>query len=195
MELTTTYAPVPGEKVPGGAPIALRTGSLADIDLLCEIDRDATVLLERAGLRLDFPSDHEFALAERNRWLQCLAAGTVLIAVDRSASAIGFAALAVLDGEPFLDQLSVRQASMGQGIGTALLHSSAGMIRAAGGTAIWLITYNHLRWNRTFYERHGFVIVSYERAGLELRGELLYQQRWLPMPHERVVMRKDLLSD
>jgi hypothetical protein len=122
--------------------ITTRTGSPSDIDILSEIDRDASVLFERAGLYLELPPDHEFSVAERNRWLRCLAAGTVLIAVNRIGQDIGFAALGIRDGEPFLDQLSVKLSCMGQGIGTELLRASFRMGREAGGEALWLTTYS-----------------------------------------------------
>jgi GNAT superfamily N-acetyltransferase len=176
------------------ADIWMRTGSPRDIDTLSDIDRDACVLFERAGLYLELSPDHEFSITERNRWLRCLAAGTVLIAVNRSGQDIGFAAVGVRDGEPFLDQLSVRLSFMGQGIGTQLLRASMKVGRDAGGDALWLTTYSHLSWNRPYYERNGFVVVAPEHCGRELNDELLHERRWLPRPEERVIMRGDLVA-
>jgi GNAT superfamily N-acetyltransferase len=174
--------------------IAIRTASVAEIDTLCAIDLDAATLFERAGLHLELPSDHEFAVAERSRWLRCLAAGTVLLAMDATSEPIGFAAAGVRDDEPFLDQLSVRTKFMRLGIGTVLLNATARMAKDAGGQALWLTTYSHLPWNRPFYERAGFVAVPECECGPEIFRELGYERRWLPSPEERVVMRKDLGS-
>ena len=175
-----------------GIEIAIRIGLTADIDILAGIDHDACTLFVRAGLDLDLPTEHEVTLAERERWLTCLAAGTVLIAVDRTGADVGFAAVGLRDAEQFLDQLSVRVSSMGQGIGTALLRASMRMAMNRGGQALWLTTYNHLSWNRPYYERHGFVLVSPEQCGEELRSELAFERRCLPRPEQRVVMRKNL---
>ena len=183
---------IPNEATIDRAGCAIRAGFPFDIEILNEIDVDAGMLFDRAGLCLDFEKDHEFALAERNRWLRCLAEGTVLIAVDHSHQDVGFAAVGLLDGEPYLDQLSVRLRSMGRGIGTELLDCSERLMRRAGGGALWLTTYSHLSWNRPFYERRGFVVVPPGQVGVELTRELHYQQRWLPMPEQRVVMRKDI---
>jgi GNAT superfamily N-acetyltransferase len=174
--------------------ITVRKGSIPDIELLLEIDADASRLFEQAGLRLHLTADHEFSLAERSFWLQCLAAGTVLIAQSRPGHDVGFAAVGIRDGEPYLDQLSVRCRFMGQGIGTELLHASLKMARQAEGTALWLATYDHLSWNRPYYERHGFVLVAPEHWGPEINSEVLYQSRWLPRPEERVIKRKDLTA-
>jgi GNAT superfamily N-acetyltransferase len=176
------------------AGIRMRRGSPRDIDILAAIDLDAGALFERAGLYLDLSPEHEFSITERNRWLRCLAAGTVLIAVNGSGQDIGFAAVGVRDGEPFLDQLSVRLSFMRQGVGTELLRASMGMVREANGDVLWLTTYGHLSWNRPYYERNGFVIVAAEHCGRELNDELLHERRWLPRPEERVIMRKDLAA-
>jgi hypothetical protein len=175
-----------------GGSNGMRIGSPADIDILADIDRDACVLFERAGLRLNPQSEHEVTMAERKRWLTCLEAGTVLIAVGPSGEDVGFAVVGMRDDEPYLDQLSVRVSFMRRHIGTGLLYASMRMARDGGGQSLWLTTYNHLSWNRPYYERHGFVLVLPEQCGKELRGELAFERRWLPRPEERVIMRKDL---
>lgn len=175
-----------------GVDLSMRIGAPADLDLLADIDRDACTLFERAGLDLDAPDQREVTLAERRRWLECLQERTVLIAVDRSGVDVGFAALGSRDGQPYLDQLSVRAGSMRRGIGTELLLAAMKMAARQGGRTLWLTTYNHLSWNRPYYERHGFVLVSPDQCGEGLRCELAFERRWLPRPEERVVMRIEL---
>jgi len=172
--------------VPG---ITLRTASVLEIDTLYAIDLDASRLYEQAGLRMEFSSDHEFIVAERARWQQCLSAGTCLLATDTRGEPLGFAATGQLDGEPYLDQLSVRVSAMRRGIGTLLLDAVTEMVSDTGGRTLWLITYSQLRWNRPFYERRGFVAVPEDRCGPEIRHELSYQRRWLPLPQQRLVMQ------
>ena len=178
--------------VTSGTAAALRIGSPADLEVLSAIDLDASVLFERAGLHFDSSSQHEVAMAERRRWLECLTAGTVLIAVDAGGADVGFAAVGTRDREPYLDQLSVRVSSMRRRIGTQLLYASMKVATDAGGQSLWLTTYNHLSWNRPYYERHGFVLVSPGECGDELRREVSFERRFLPRPEERVVMRKHL---
>ena len=176
------------------AEIMIRQASTAEIDTLCEIDLDASRLFERAGLRLDLPADHEFLVNERNRWLRSLAAGRALLAVDPTGESVGFAAAGVVDGEPYLDQLSVRTKFMQRGAGTALLNAVASAAADAGAPALWLTTYDHLSWNRPFYERNGFAVVPQRECGAEISAVISYERRWLPSPQERVVMRKALRS-
>jgi GNAT superfamily N-acetyltransferase len=169
--------------------VTLRAGAITEIDALCEIDLDACTLFTRAGLDLDLPPDHEFFVAERGRWLRSLASGQTLLATAPSGWILGFAASGTVDGEPYLDQLSVRIQFMRLGIGTALLSATGERARQDGARALWLTTYAHLRWNRPFYERLGFSLIPESECGPEMRGVLTHERRWLPQPEQRVVMR------
>ena len=170
----------------------LRIGAATDIDTLCEIDVDASELCVRAGLDVGFSTEHEFALAERTRWLCSLSLGGTLLAVGARGSVLGFAASGVRDLEPYLDQLSVRRSSMRSGVGSALLSATENKARVSGAHSLWLTTYGHLAWNRPFYESRGFVVVPESQLGREMRAELEYERHWLPAPEQRVVMRKGL---
>ncbi|HEU4626776.1 MAG TPA: GNAT family N-acetyltransferase [Steroidobacteraceae bacterium] len=183
-------ATLPVRKI--GPQFAIRLGAAADIDTLCEIDDDACRLFVEAGLDVDFPPSHEFILRERSRWLRALQTGNTLLIVGSTGAALGFAATGTRDGEPYLDQLSVRTHFMRIGLGTALLEATENRARATGASTLWLTTYRHLPWNRPFYERAGFVVIPDVDCGPEMLAELTYERRWLPLPGERVVMRKDL---
>jgi len=172
------------------ARVPLRVGRPNELDTLCDIDRDASRLFERAGLHLTLPNDLELAEGERRRWLDCLRSGTTVLASDRAGEPVGFAALAVLDGEPYLEQLSVRMRAMRRGIGTLLLAVAQTIARRTPARALWLTTYRHLPWNRRFYERAGFAVIPPEQWGRAITQEVLFQRRLLPHPDERVVMCK-----
>jgi GNAT superfamily N-acetyltransferase len=172
----------------------IHVGSASDIEALCEIDLDASRLFEDAGLELNLPEDHEFFRRERSRWIDSLACGSALIAVGSDDRIMGFAASAVRDREPYLDQLSVRTGYMRIGIGTALLAAAEKLAAMRGGQALWLTTYGHLPWNRPFYERAGFAVMPESAWGPEILQESSYERRWLPCPEHRIVMRKPLKS-
>jgi GNAT superfamily N-acetyltransferase len=172
--------------------ILFRAGEAADLPTLSDIDLDAGELFDRAGLELSLSDDHEYPVAERMRWRRCLEAGTTIIATDMRGRAVGFAAVDQLDGEPYLEQLSVRTSCMRRGIGSALIHAAFDVARHDGAAAIWLTTYSHLPWNRPYYEMHGFLVMPVERCGAEILHELERQCRWLPQPRERIVMRRPL---
>jgi GNAT superfamily N-acetyltransferase len=171
--------------------ILLRAGSAGDFLALREVDDDAALLYEEAGLHLDLPDDHEFVLAERDHWRRSLADGSAIVAGDPLGRVVGFAAVTRIDGRPYLAQLSVRRTHMRRGLGSALLHAALDAARK-DAVALWLTTYDHLPWNRAFYERHGFLRVEERDCGPGMQAELALERRALPAPGKRIAIYKDL---
>jgi RNA polymerase sigma-70 factor (ECF subfamily) len=173
-------------------PFAIRPALPSEMATLRDIDDDAGALYAIHGLPLDLPPDHVFLRDEGARWLRCAEGGRAFVAVDPSGAALGFAALGFADGEPYLEQLSVRVAAMRRGIGKRLLGHVADAARTLGGSAVWLTTYAQLSFNRPYYERHGYTLVPETACGPELRHHLDEQRRYLPEPAQRVAMRRAL---
>ena len=182
----------PCEQLVGRSEVVFRVAEIDDLDLLFDIDRDASRLFERAGLDMTVADEFELAAAERRRWLECLRSGTALLARNASGESIGFTALGLLDGEPYVEQLSVRMHAMRRGTGAALLAAAVRMAEQARARSLWLTTYGHLPWNRPFYEKTGFCIVPAEQWGRGISQEVQFQRRLLPEPDQRVVMRRAL---
>jgi GNAT superfamily N-acetyltransferase len=169
--------------------IGIRTALPSDIGVLHAIDADSCALYAAHGITIDLAPDHVFSRAELGRWLRSAELGRAFIAGDDSGAALGFAALDVLDGEPYLDQLAVRISAMRQGIGGRLIAHAVEWTRTVNGNALWLTTYGHLPFNRPYYERRGFVVVPETECGSGIRHHLDEQRRYLPAPDERVAMR------
>jgi len=157
---------------------------------LCDLDTDASRLFDQVGLELTPANSLEFTAAERSRWLECLQMGTTFVASGQFGEPVGIAAVRVLDGECYLEQLSVRMNAMRNRIGTALLNAAECLAAETRTRTLWLTTYRHLPWNAPFYERAGFVVVPVTQCGKEMLFELALQRRLLPEPDKRVAMRK-----
>jgi GNAT superfamily N-acetyltransferase len=157
-----------------------------------DIDDDATRLYAEVGVLIELAPDSVFALGELARWQRSAELGRAFLAVDEDGVGVGFAALDLLDGEPYLDQLAVRRSAMRRGIGSALLARSAAWARAVGGSALWLTTYAHVPFNRPYYERHGYVAMVEGACSAGVRHHLRDQQLHLPAPEQRVAMRRAL---
>lgn len=180
---------MPSEPKPR-AEFDLRIPSDGELPLLIEIDDDACQLYEVCGVKLGLTAESPFARAERARWARCLAEGSVFLATGRAGESLGFAACGWIDGEPYLDQLSVRLSAIRRGIGTALIERAGAWARERGGRRLWLTTYGHLPFNRPMYERRGFSVVPEAVCGPEIVHHLDEQRRCLPLPNERVAMRR-----
>ena len=178
--------------MPPPSSVTVRLANPDEIDLLVAIDDDAGQLYGLSGLTVPLTSGDAFVVAERARWLESARCGRAFVAVDAVGSGVGFAALDAVDGHPYLDQLSVRFAAMRRGIGRQLLGQAVDWARRQGGDALWLTTWEHLPYNRPFYEREGFVTVPEAECGPGVRHHLAEQRRWLPAPERRIAMRRPL---
>jgi GNAT superfamily N-acetyltransferase len=173
---------------PAVTVVRAESGAFADV---VAIDDDATALYATAGFVLQLTAQHPFVVAEQSRWRRSLELGRVFFAVDEGGERVGFAALDILDGAPYLDQLSVRMAAMRRGIGRTLLHHALVWAKDHGD-AIHLTTYGHLPWNLPFYQREGFVVVPEAECSPGVMHHIDEQRRYLPAPEHRVAMRRAL---
>ena len=167
--------------------IQIRIASPGEMETLLAVDEDAGRRYAPAGVIIDLPSHHPFIVGERTRWAASLRSGDVFFAEEAGAGAVGIAVLGHLDGEPYLDQLSVRLEHGSQGVGSALLRQAVSWA-SPRGRGLWLNTYGHLPWNRPFYERRGFLLVDERSWKREMRAVVAEQRATLPFPEERVVM-------
>ncbi|GGW65540.1 GNAT family N-acetyltransferase [Vreelandella hamiltonii] len=165
--------------------VTLRTAHDHELGALVAIDDDAGQLFVRAGLDIDIEQGHPFVVSEQQRWALAIERGLALVAADTGNRPVGFMILGDVDGEPYLDQLSVRTGHMQQGIGSMLVHHA---ISWSDHRPLWLTTYAHLPWNKPFYEKHGFVKHPEEECGAELCAILREQRAALPDPMQRIVM-------
>jgi GNAT superfamily N-acetyltransferase len=163
-----------------------------DFAEVVRIDDEATTLYAEAGLAIELDASHPFTVDEQARWLRSARRQRLFFATNHEGRPLGFAALDDLDGDPYLDQLSVRPSAMRRGIGRSLLRHVIGWAAERGARHLWLTTYGHLPWNRPFYEAEGFVVLPDSECGPGVRHHLSEQRRWLPLPDQRVAMRRAL---
>lgn len=173
----------------------LERGDTAQVGLAIAIDDDSATLYAEYGVPIELADDHPFVIAEHAAWAEAAAAGRLVFAFDPAldATPVAFATLGFLDGEAYLDQLSVRRVAMRRGLGSALLDHALAWARTEGSPALWLTTYSHLPFNRPFYERAGFALVPPPHRP-ELAEVLSEQRDVLPDPEQRVAMRRLLES-
>lgn len=106
------------------------------------------------------------------------AACRVQVAVDdASGEIVGFAAMRLLDGLLFLDNISVESGASGRGIGTALLDRVRAWAARLNAPAITLTTFREPAWNGPWFRRHGFRPMPPDRIGPGLRAVMDRQGR------------------
>jgi GNAT superfamily N-acetyltransferase len=164
----------------------VRVARADEMDVVIAIDDDALKHYPSEGLVIDLAANHPFAIAEHARWSAALASGDVFLALYDEVP-VGIAVMGTVDGEPYLEQLSVRRDAMKRGHGSRLIRRALAWARARAG-GLWLNTYGHLSWNRPFYARRGFVVVPEGAWRPEMRAVVEEQRLVLPRPEQRVVM-------
>lgn len=171
----------------------LTTATPADVEAAVAIDDAACLRYRDVGIDLDFDADHPMVVDERAAWSAGAAAGRLFFAIGEDADTrLGFVAMGIKDGCAFLEQISVLPDFMGRGVGGFLMDEAIAWSRNHGGGALWLTTYDHVPWNRPWYERRGFRVVPEEDWGPDIASTIAFQRACLPDPDARVAMRKAL---
>lgn len=165
----------------------IRPGRGEELDVARAIDEDACTLYADVGITIDVTSDEAFFGREIREWTEALREGRLLFACTPAGEPVGFASLGYVEGAPHLEQLSVRRKWMQRGMGRALVERAKRWAVRAG--ELWLTTYDHLPWNKAFYERAGFVVVPEDACGARMRAILAEERRVIPAPEHRVAMR------
>lgn len=89
--------------------------------------------------------------------------GFLMVAGD---PVVGFAHVVEERGSAHLEQIAVRTALSGRGIGTALIDACCTEAARRGYAELSLTTYADVPWNAPWYRRHGFVEVERPRGNL-----------------------------
>jgi GNAT superfamily N-acetyltransferase len=176
----------------GSERFTIRPASPDEIDEAVDIDDDACTLFDTVGFQDDLGPQHPFKQAERARWLHAAREGSAFFAISRAGSAVGLLVLTFVDGQRYVEQLSVRRAVMRQGIGRHLLRYA---IEWAAGEPLWLTTYAQVPWNQEFYEGADFRVIPESQCPAGIVAILDDQRRWLPAPEKRVAMRRSSSAD
>jgi len=173
--------------VPTTPAVGFRVGRADELPAVLALDEDASLTYESFGLVIVLDREHPFSVDEERRWGADLQAGRLIIACLDGDDRAGFISFHLVDGVPYLDQLSVRRVHGRQGVGRRLLRRA--QIWAAPYGELWLTTYAGLPFNEYFYAANGFEVVPEAECGPGIRGFLESQRAALPAPERRIAMR------
>jgi GNAT superfamily N-acetyltransferase len=151
--------------------IVVRKSVFDDIPDLRDVEIDAGQMFRQVDLDAiadDDPPDAS-ALAAHIR------AETAWTAELGSAVA-GYSLASVVDGEGHLDQVSVRTAAAGRGIGRLLIDEVCRWATRRGYETLTLTTFGDVPWNGPYYERLGFRVLPTDRCGPQLKA-IRHQER------------------
>ncbi len=152
-----------GNRVATDFSFSLRLARPHELCELVRIDDAAGSLYAQAGVVFDFWWDAPFAQVEVARWNYAIGAALAHVAVDTNDKLLGFITLEIVDGSPYIHQLSVHPSSMRRGIGSALVRRA---IEWSAARPLWLTTYSHVPWNAAYYARRSVLRSSLRRSAV-----------------------------
>lgn len=145
--------------------ILIRPSVLTDIPELRDVEVDAGQIFRQVNL--DTIADHEPPEAEFIG--DHVRSGTAWTAELDSVVA-AYALASEVDGEGHLEQVSVRRAAAGHGIGRLLIDRVCRWAAGQGYDALTLTTFVELPWNGPYYARLGFRALEDASCGAQLQA-------------------------
>jgi ribosomal protein S18 acetylase RimI-like enzyme len=163
----------------------IRAALAEDLALLPAVECSAAALLRgsRLGWVADGPTLPAVMLEE------AASHGLLWCAWRAEAGVVGFLLAGVLDGELFVEELSVAQPHQRGGIGRALLGHAVRQARERGLDGVSLTTDHDLAWSAPFYASAGFRVAAGEALTPMLRQRLAQEAVHGHDPASRCAMR------
>jgi GNAT superfamily N-acetyltransferase len=156
-----------------------------DLPHLAAIERSAAALFR--GTRMDWVADGptlapamlEAAAARGHLWVAWQAEGGI----------VGFLLADALEGDLFIEELSVAEDHQRRGLGRALLGQALRRAREEGLAGVSLTTDHELPWNAPFYASAGFQMLDSGVLSPALRQRLAQEAAHGHDPARRCAMR------
>jgi GNAT superfamily N-acetyltransferase len=165
----------------------IRPAAAADVPKLGPIEVAAGQRFLEVGLPEvagdDPPGDDAYAeaVADHRIWV-----------AEVAGEVVGYAWAIDLDGQPHLEQLSVRPEHNGTGLGSALIDVVADWARRLGAASLTLSTFAEVAFNGPFYARRGFVVVPTQQHGDRFEALRRHEAELGLDVDARVIMRREL---
>lgn len=156
-----------------------------DLPHLAQVERSAAAVFR--GTRMDWAADGPTlapAVLE-----EAATRGHLWVARQDGAGVAGFLLADVLDGDLFVEELSVAREHQRRGFGRALLDRAVHQAQESGLAGVSLTTDRDLPWNRPFYASAGFRLLDGGALSPVLRQRLAQEAAHGHDPAHRCAMR------
>ena len=171
--------------------MSVRPARPDDLDLIAAIEHMAGERFRDAGLDwiADRPAEAPSA------YEPFLAAGGLFVATSageaQDDTPVSFVAVGTVDGQGYVDEISVQPGFGRRGLGDALLLAAEDCARARSQTVLRLTTFRDVPWNAPWYARRGFAVVDPATLGPEMQA-IVRRQADLAARAPRVAMERPL---
>ena len=116
--------------------------------------------------------------------------GRAWVITDGADRPVAYLLIDMVDGNAYVEQVSVHPEHARRGLGRTLLDTAAAWAEQHGLSALTLSTYSNVPWNAPYYERLGFQIMTEDQIsdGFRRLRELEQARGLAGWP--RVIMRR-----
>jgi GNAT superfamily N-acetyltransferase len=159
-----------------------------ELPLLQGIERAAGDCFRDVGMP-EIADDPPLPVAELARYRR---AGTAWVTVDATDTPIAYLIAEVIDGNLYIEQVSVHPRQARHGVGRRLIDHCVTHARAHHLPALTLTTFAHVPWNAPYYARCGFRTLTAEELTPGLRTIRRKESEHGLDKWPRVCMRRDL---
>ena len=159
-----------------------------DLEAIQEVEIDAGALFVDVGL----PTIADDDPPPIGELLGHLRDGALWVIADEHDRPVAYASASVVDDEGHLDQVSVRRASAGNGLGRLLIDEVCRWAAARGLHAVTLTTFRDVPFNGPLYQRYGFREIPDRDHGPELAAIRERERAAGIDVAPRIAMRRDI---
>lgn len=142
----------------GSASFSVRLARQEDVPKLPVIERSAAQLFRQIPA-LAFLAEDGASLSEVQH-TACIVQGLCWVGVESAGKPCGFLSAEQQGSDLHILEVSVEIRAQGAGLGRALIQHACAEAKARGMARVTLTTFRSVPWNRPFYERLGFCVVS-----------------------------------
>jgi len=136
--------------------VRIRAADECDFEVLQDIEIAAGAAFRDIGMSL-VADDDPFSIAELSEYQR---AGRAWVVVDDADRPCAYLLTDLVDGDVYIEQLSVHPSYARRGIGRQLLEHVAVLAKADQVPALTLTTFAQVPWNGPYYERCGFHVLD-----------------------------------
>ena len=162
------------------------------IELAAEYHVQAIPAIEQAAAAMfsedDLPPELRYLVTDIKTLVEAQRQKRLWAALDDNRKLVGFALARIVGGYAHLEEMNVHPDHGRQGIGGRLLGAVKSWATVGGHPGVTLITFRHLPWNASFYERHGFVQLDDGNTSSSLRDLMREEAEAGLEPRNRVAM-------
>lgn len=172
----------------------IRVAIIDDVMVLPQIEREAAKLFAGFGVELGDAMVGPAVVNTIDTFSEAVRSGHLWVATDRNNRPVGFALMAIFDGNAHLEELGVLPEHGRKGIGSELVEAVCLSAAEMDFRCVTLSTFRDVPWNKAFYEKLGFIVLRSDEYTQGLRELVEVENEKGLNTSVRVLMQREIIE-